>query len=266
MTLAGMMTGCRHKPAGTVSAAVTDSIPDEVRQVVLAVENSDTAKFASRVSYPLTRPYPLHNIENAEQMKEYYSTLVDDSLRHVISSQSKEWSEYGWRGWSVRDGEFLWIDSLIYDIPYVSARERVNLDSLRHKDILTLQPSLRDGWEPVAAYRGDNGEIVRIDAKNGKQPTDNDALRMLLYANGMQLTGQPTKTAHGMLDQEGSALNTAYRFTDTKGGVWILETEPTDSSRPMIYYEAPDGDAREMPITPVYWLDIVGHDSGKTHR
>ena len=69
-----------------------------------------------------------------------------------------------------------------------------------------------------------------------------------------------------MLDQEGSALNTAYRSTDTKGGVWILETEPTDSSRPMIYYEAPDGDAREMPITPVYWLDIVGHDSGKTHR
>lgn len=42
MTLAGMMTGCRHKPTGTVSAAVTDSIPDEVRQVVLAVENSDT--------------------------------------------------------------------------------------------------------------------------------------------------------------------------------------------------------------------------------
>lgn len=261
MLLGGMLTGCRHSQSGATAAELSDSIPDEVRKVILAVENSDTDGFAGRVSYPLSRPYPLHNIENAEQMKQYYSTLVDDSLRNVLASEAREWGEYGWRGWSVRDGEFLWIDSLIYDIPYVSVRERVNLDSLRHKDILTLQPDLRDGWEPVAAYRGDDGEIVRIDAMKGKQQTDSNALRMLLYAKGMQLTGNPTRTALGSLDLEGSALTHSYRFTDNRGEIWTLETEPMDSSRPMIYYEGPDGTSSEMPITPVYWLDIVIGDS-----
>ena len=258
MFLAWACSDCTHSRAREVAVnAQGDTIPDEVRQVVHAVEAGDTAEFAGRVSYPLARPYPLHDIENAEQMKEYYSTLVDDSLRHVIASDAKEWGRYGWRGWSVRDGKFLWIDSLIYDIPYVSSRERVNLDSLRHKDILTLKPDLRDGWQPVAAYSGDNGEIVRIDARDGMQPTDHDALRMLLYAKGMQLTGEPTRTALGSLDLEGTALNPSYRFTDKEGEIWTLETEPTDSSRPMIYYTAPDGSVSEMPITSVYWLDIV---------
>lgn len=258
MFMAWACSDCTHSRAkDTAPVTQSDSIPDEVRKVVLAVESGDSAEFAGRVNYPLARPYPLHDIENAEQMKEYYGTLVDDSLRRVLASDAKDWSQYGWRGWSVRDGEFLWIDSLIYDIPYVSRREKVNLDSLRHKDILTLKPDLRDGWEPVAAYRGDNGEIVRIDARHGRQPTDSDALRMLLYAKGLQLKGEPTRIAHGTLDLEGSALNPAYTFTDREGETWVLETEPTDSSRPMIYYTSPDGAVSEMPITPVYWLDIV---------
>ena len=79
-----------------------DSIPATVKQLVRSVADGDSIQFARLVSYPLKRPYPLHDIENADQMAHYYREMVDDSLRNaILESSPEDWGEYGWRGWSV---------------------------------------------------------------------------------------------------------------------------------------------------------------------
>ncbi|MDE6378204.1 MAG: hypothetical protein K2K72_05610, partial [Duncaniella sp.] len=55
----------------------TRSVPDEVRPVAEALLADSAAAFASAVSYPLDRPYPLHAIEDSVQMVNYYPTMVD---------------------------------------------------------------------------------------------------------------------------------------------------------------------------------------------
>lgn len=129
-----LLVGCRHTQAGrTAVEAVeqSDSLPVAVKKLVRAIADNDSDGFAHMVSYPLQRPYPLRDIENADQMKAYYKNMVDDSLRNAVTHAGPDrWSEYGWRGWSLDDGRYIWVDDQVYDVQYLSYKEKNPLIAL----------------------------------------------------------------------------------------------------------------------------------------
>lgn len=260
--LTGLLTAsCGHNRQATACEAVErcDSLPEGVKNMVRAVADDDAGKFAATVSYPLARPYPLHDIQDARQMESYYHTLVDDSLRRVITtSMPDQWSEYGWRGWALKDGRYVWIDSLVYDIPYVSAREQADLERLRLEELNTLRADLRGDWLPLGAMTADNGDLMRIDAARNATPDSPDALRLLVYRKGTDPHGNPSDIFTGSLSADGTDISPIYEFTDKTGRKRTYIPYPDDGSGPTVYEELKDGSERTVNVRHVYWMDVIG--------
>lgn len=249
------LTGCGKKetPAPDISELENcDSIPDGVKKLVKAVADNDSVGFSAIVSYPLSRPYPLHDIENAEEMKNYYPVMVDDSLRNVLTaSHPKDWEEYGWRGWSLKNGDYLWVDSDIYDISYLSARERAMLDSLKTKEMESIENNYRAGWSPVMCLKGtDNGAVYRIDASD--KDSGIAAYRLLVYAPGCNLRGVPAAVYTGNRDEEGTAATIVYHFKSNDGLHATFIADASDGSVPSIEFS--DSIIR---VKRTYWLDLT---------
>lgn len=236
----------------------SDRLPKAVKDVAESIAGKNARKFAGMVSYPLTRPYPLRNIEDFEQMVDYFPVMVDDSLRHVITTGSVEdWSELGWRGWTVAGGEYLWIDEKIYDVPYLSNAEKKERQRLITLDTLSLHQSLRGGWEPVDCLRSNNrGRTYRID-RNPKLRA-RDEYRLAIWEGDAPLSSEPSKVLSGHRQSEGSADITTYFFTSSDGASAIYSPDPTDISEPKrIVLSTPDNNTIVSDtVASVYWQDI----------
>lgn len=252
------LAGCSNNTSSSASASIfsSDSIPQSVKELVKAVDKNDSVKFASLVSYPLARPYPLHDIENEAQMKQYYSVMVDDSLKKVIArSVPDNWSDEAWRGWTLLDGQYVWLDENLYDVPYLSAKEKQHRDALLDKELASLHPSLGRGWTPEFCLKSPlTGTLYRVDAK------DIDGIqkyRMAIFDNGVALRSKPSGILYGVKDEEGSADYPTYVFTSESGTQYSFS--PDDPG-------ADDGAGMRLDITTprshehiavekAYWLD-----------
>ena len=255
---AGCGRGKERKESALAQVENSGAVPAAVKNLVRAVADNDSVGFAALVSYPLQRPYPLRDIDDASEMENYYSTLIDDSIKRVMTESGPDkWSEYGWRGWSVCDGEYVWVDSTLYDIPYVSGRERKELDEVRRQDISTLAPELREGWEPVAAMRSEDGRLWRIDARNNSDTSADGNLRLMMYDADADVHDLPQSTMSGRLVTEGSALEHNYTFAMPDGGEAIWNPNPPDGASPAITVTSPDGFEDVIPVRKIYWLDLV---------
>lgn len=72
-----------------------------------AIVDGDARKFASLVYYPLKCDYPLKWIEDSTEMVARFSTIIDDSIRNIFKKvKPEDWRDEGWRGYSIRDGDF----------------------------------------------------------------------------------------------------------------------------------------------------------------
>lgn len=262
LVLAASLTCCSHtagkKPQNSVSDIErSDSVPASVKMLVRDIYDNNAEAFAAHVNYPLERPYPLHDIADSAAMTRYYSTLVDDSLRNVILTAGPgRWGEYGWRGWTLDDGQYVWLDSLVYDIPYVSKDERELLSRMRQLDMTSLAPSLRGDWTPVIAYSCGNDCVIRIDARRGADRSKAGSLRMMMFNHDTPLDGMPVHNLSGQTDLEGSRLTTTYDFRDADGTQYIFDVQPADGDMPTLTVTAPDGSESSLQLTPVYWLDL----------
>ena len=257
LPLMAACSGRTNVPAGEEQVKIND-YPKEVRQVVEAISKGDSIRFSRLVCYPLSRPYPLHNIENQDGMRAYYSTMVDDSLTSVVrKSLPDDWQEYGWRGWSLDDGRYIWTDDSIYAVPYTSQRELHMLDSLVKADLATLPPDLRNGgWRPVACFvEADGTQVFRIDRTSAKD--GRPIYRMLTYDNFSDLEGQASHNMEGYMEAEGSAMNITYTFWGDDGTTYTLEPEPSDDSDATILISGPSHPDSQISVRPAYWLDLV---------
>lgn len=254
----------KHRSATDAVAEVeaTDSIPDAVKKTVRSIADDDAEHFAGLVSYPLQRPYPLRDINNKEEMRNYYSVLVDDSLRSVVKKARPErWQKYGWRGWSLDDGQYIWVDDSIYDVQYLSRRERAALDSLVNAEVQTLDPSMREGWRPeICLSDHDRGIVYRVDICTTKGHKG-DPYRLAVYNKKSKLRGKPSKMMHGRKEMEGSAGNAIYYFMDSTGHPISIEPDAPDSASPLIYSDADTVRA----LTRVYWLDLIDPNADSSH-
>ncbi len=239
---------------------VTDpeSLPEEVRPVAIAIISDSPAAFSAAVTYPIERPYPLRDIPDSAAMVDYYPVMVDDSLKKVVKeSPDSLWNQAGWRGWTLDDGSWIWIDNgKVYAVNYLSKKEHEMLDSLRKEEISSLEPALRDGWIPVLCVVDTlEGNIFRIDSDS---IADNRVYRLAGYRTGTDLSGAPSLILYGSLNLEGSMGNRFYHFTDSLGN--NAEYTPDvveDDSIPEIEV-IHQGNPKRYKVKPTYWLDHIG--------
>lgn len=234
----------------------SDSIPVVIKNVFKAVDDNDASGFAREVAYPLRRPYPLKDIPDAAGMTAYYPVIVDDSLRNVIlHSTPSDWQQFGWRGYSLHDGEYLWIDGSIYAINYVSAKEKSMIDSLTRVEVGSLPKELQKGWKPILTLlSAGNANLYRIDEAEQQHGTADYRLSIYHYAgNRDNLFKSPASILDGDMSVEGSACVVSYRFKDNRGNEYIIFPDDSYSGSPSVYL--PDGSQEE--VTKAYWHELI---------
>ena len=258
-----------HACSGHSSGAQTrglrglDSLPPDIQNLVRAVAANDTDAFAAAVSYPLPRPYPLRDIATDTAMRRYYALIMDDTLQRVMTDDpGASWVDCGWRGWSAGDGNYLWYDDGIYAIPYLSAREKALRDSLVRREMASLYKPMRQGWQPVACYRGaDTDSIFRIDSRQiaGKVPQ----FRLAAYASPAVMRDRPAWEINGYRTIDGSAMIETYTFEcrDARGGAVTTVTFSPDLPNAGdgigLRIERQGQPERTLYIVPAYWLDML---------
>lgn len=236
----------------------TSSLPEEVRPVADAIIEDSPEKFASLVSYPMERPYPLKNVKDSAEMVNYYPTIVDKTLKKAVEeAPDSVWEQQGWRGWTLANGSYFWIDDgKIYAMSYVSQEENTMLDSLRYEEIASLEPSMQLGWSPVLCVIDTvNNAIFRIDSQEDTNPT---IYRLAGYADTTDLSASPNLMLYGHLDLDGTMGNRFYEFTDSIGEItaYYAPDIVSDDEEPAIEVDR-KGNTRKYPAKPDYWLDHV---------
>ncbi|MBD5252423.1 MAG: hypothetical protein HDS49_05285 [Bacteroides sp.] len=235
--------------------------PDEVKSVADALIADSASAFASAVSYPLDRPYPLRSISDSAQMVRYYNTMVDDSLRHIVmEAPDSLWGLEGWRGWTLDNGEYFWIDSgKLYSMDYISEGEQLLLDSLRSEEIASLVPSMRKGWQPVTCVVDSSAETVfRIDrmiASPDTLPADSSIYRLAVYPIS-RLDSIPDELLYGHLNPEGSMGSRIYHFGDTNNISADFTPDLLDDPAPALEITN-KGVTRSYNAQRGYWLDLI---------
>lgn len=208
--------------------------------------------FPLTIDYPLERPYPLPAIVTPEQMADYYPLILDDSLLRVLATAS--WHPDGWRGLTLADGQYAYIDStLLYSLPYLSARERHLRDSLIRREIATLHPSQRHILAPIACYTDPSRHtLYRLDQLPAPSfDTPAPLYRLTRYALPLRLNALPDLTLTGTAAPEGSAAQLTYTLTAPASNLpTLLIPYPTDAPTPLLY---PTPDAAPLTLLPTPW-------------
>ncbi len=254
----GVIAGCTRPQ----TAPDHSSLPDDVKPAATAIIADSASKFAATINYPLQRPYPLPDIIDSAQMVDYYPIMVDDSLKTMVKdSPDSLWNEAGWRGWTLDDGSYLWIDSgKVYQVNYISKRENQLLDSLRREEIASLDPSLRAGWIPVLCIIDSvDGKIFRIDSDETVTPPQ---YRLAGYSSGTDLSGIPTMVLYGTLDIDGSMANRFYHFEDSTGNKADFSPDivSEEDTIPELYLVT-RGKHKTYKVKPGYWLEHIHRTS-----
>ena len=200
---------------------------DEYHQKIIeAIANGDKQLFAQMVSYPLERRYPLHNIENEEQMIRYFDTLFDVSFREKVSKlDSNSWSSCGWRGWMILDGE-IWNTDPCIVVNYSSPLEQKHSEYLSNKDMARLHESLQGEWRPYYCFQLDAStcpdfeySYARVDVINAYEK--DVAFRVALYRKGESASVKPSIVMLGQQRIEGTMRFESFIFESDKGKIFI---------------------------------------------
>lgn len=253
-----MAAGCGRSPKRDreeVNLDATAPIPEEVAAVIEAVSTDDAAAFAQNVDYPLPRPYPLKDIESPEEMRDYFPIMVDDSLRNIVArARRTDWTEAGWRGWTLDAGQYIWIDRKVYLVPYISRAEKALLETAIDRDLATLPREFRTGWRPVMAFGDKNSpRVFRLDEND-----DNRTYRILEYKNaGERRIGPsdlPSKIYLGEMTTEGTEQNRMYGLKSSSGDSMLLQPDDTGEGMDM-KITSPTGKEEHPDVSRIYWTE-----------
>lgn len=279
----------RSSAAGNETAKDDGSQPSDLPAAVVTVSKSiaagDPKGFASIVSYPLSRPYPIKDIADSAAMIEYFPILVDDSLRNIIANARPErWNENGYRGWTLDNGEYIWIDDSIYSVNYTSVAEQALRAMLVREEIESLAQPMRPGWTPAFCLYGvDNGNVYRVDVSisdrrpgagladstsSGDEPVltypdnrtagEDGVYRLAIYQRGDDLRGQPSALMTGRMAIEGSVGTRVYYFRDERGdSAQYVYDQIADEDIPEIIIVKSGQHPRHDKVKRAYWRDYL---------
>ncbi|RQO75203.1 hypothetical protein DBR43_07505 [Pedobacter sp. KBW06] len=193
-----------------------------------AVKSKNVNKLADRVAYPLEREYPLPAIKNKQEFIKRYKEVFDDQLIKMIvnSKPAKDWSQVGWRGIMLFQGD-LWLDDdgTLRSVNHQSAVERKNRAVLIAREKSGLHESIKVFKDPVLVFETAKFRI-RID------DLGNHNYRYASWPLKSKMSDQPDLILKkGEWVPEGSGGN--HRF-DFKSGnflysCWVMEMGGKDT-------------------------------------
>ena len=225
-----------------------------VNRVMKCIANGDARQFASLVVYPLSRTYPLKDIENEKQMIAYFDTMFDDSIRNIMRHATKDnWFNGGWRGYGFDNG-LIWVSpnsssKPVTSVNYMSAKERALLEKTIKEDVASLHRSLqKKGLRPIMCLQDSvNGSILRID-RMGK---DGAPYRLVLYGKDKNLSGAPDVCVNGTLEIQGSMGVRNYTFKDRQ------TTYEFDSYSYLLHISVAGEEKEQHELVTCYWSDLI---------
>lgn len=245
--VAGIVASCHQhsgEEKGTVdsmkSGIVTDSIELEsdyywqnpypeltwgqlCEMVISSIVNGDKETFASLVDYPIRRNYPLHNIENRQQMIDNFDLIFDTPFRNKLRTMdSNSCEEVGWRGNMLCDG-MLW-GCPVQVINYSSPMENRLRDKIIVAEMRALHPLLQGEWEPEDRLLLDNGKygFARIDVR---EKGSSNYYRLTIFNMDAEVGDKPVLTLYGDCESHGTICNMVYDFSNDDGYKAVYEPE-----------------------------------------
>ena len=179
-----------------------------VVEFIKNVKNKNLEEICSTMSFPFTRKYPIPEIKSMEEFLIRYNEIFDDSLtkRIVNSDPNNDWSEMGWRGIMLFNGE-LWLD---YDGRLISVKlsrfEENEFDELVKIEKKDLYVSIREFKQPICILETSKYRI-RID------DLGNWNYRYVSWPLSRKMSDKPEVVLEkGEYIPEGSGGNHSYKF------------------------------------------------------
>ncbi|MDP5198379.1 hypothetical protein [Flavobacterium sp. DG2-3] len=181
------------------------------------VKNNNKNAVAARITFPLNRENPIPSIRNKTEFLKRYNEIFDKTLidKIVKSNPAKDWSEVGWRGIMLYQGD-LWIDTngKIISINYQSDAEKKQKNSLIAAQKKNVNSSISNFKKPIAILETSKFRI-RID------DLGNDNYRYASWSIKKKMTDTPDLIIeNGVFFADGTGGNHHYEF---KKGNYVYE-------------------------------------------
>ncbi|RYJ39835.1 hypothetical protein NU08_0591 [Flavobacterium anhuiense] len=180
-----------------------------IAKLILEVKNGDKEAIVKRIKFPFNREYPIPSVKDKADFIKRYNQIFDKVLieKIVKSNPAKDWSEMGWRGIMLNQGD-LWIDTdgRIISINYQSEEELKLKNSLIASQKKNVNSSLSNFKEPVAILETSKFRI-RID------DLGNDSYRYASWSLNQKMTEKPDLVIEkGTFHADGTGGNHHYEF------------------------------------------------------
>lgn len=194
---------------------------------ISAIKSKDVKKLADRTSYPLKRPYPLPSIKSKKDFLTRYKEVFDDQLvkKIVNSKPTRDWSQVGWRGIMLFQGD-LWLndDGTLRSViqSSVEGKKRAALIEMEKKG---LHESIKVFKDPILIFETEKFRI-RIDNLGDHN------YRYASWPLKSKMSHQPDLILkHGEWIPEGSGGNHRFDFKsgDYLYSCWVMEMGSTDT-------------------------------------
>lgn len=180
-----------------------------ISSFISEVKNNNKNAVAARIRFPLKRDYPIPSVKNKADFLKRYNEIFDKVLieKIVKSNPAKDWSEVGWRGIMLNQGD-LWIDTdgKIISINYQSEMEKKQKSSLIAAQKKSVNAEISNFKEPVAILETSKFRI-RID------DLGNDNYRYASWSIKKKMTDTPDLIIEkGVFVVDGTGGNHHYEF------------------------------------------------------
>ena len=184
-----------------------------VRNFIETVKTKNKDKICSLVRYPLTREYPIPEVKNKNELLKRFDEVFDIKLVNLIvkSKVNTDWSDVGWRGIMLLDGE-VWLDfdGKLIGVNYQSQFEKKKKEELIKIQRNSLHESLRVFKSPVCILETSKYRI-RIDEMG------NNKFRYASWRLQQNISEKPEMLLlDGKVEFDGSGGNHSYIFKSGK--------------------------------------------------
>jgi len=188
-----------------------------ISEFIDCVKENNIQKLSAKVSYPLRREYPISEIQNQQEFLKRYNEIFDANLINMItiSNPLKDWSEMGWRGIMLNNGE-VWLDfdGNLIAVNYQSEFEAMKKIQLIDEEKSNLHESIKEFQKPICILETAKFRI-RIDEMS------DGTYRYASWKLKSQMNEKPDIIINkGIYIAEGSGGNHTYEF---KNGDYIYD-------------------------------------------
>ncbi|WP_264552891.1 hypothetical protein [Flavobacterium sp. N2038] len=177
------------------------------------VKTDNKEALGEMISYPLKREYPIPAISDKADFIKRYPEVFDVTLKNEIvkSDPLKNWSDMGWRGLMLDQGNiWLDIDGKLIAVNYQSKFENELKNRLNADQKKKLDPSIAFFQSPICVLETSKFKI-RIDNLG------NNNYRYASWSIKKEMTEKPDLVINGgELVVEGSGGNHQYEFKKDK--------------------------------------------------